>query len=63
MSDYLTTSQAAAELGAPVWEVRRVVDRLGLPIERAGLYRLLPRKLLEVVRQQLVRRRETRRAR
>jgi hypothetical protein len=50
---YLTTTEVAAACGVPVWTARRAIDALGLPIPRAGLYRLLPREWLPLVRRQL----------
>jgi len=51
MSDtHLTTGALAAELGVPVWRVRRAVDALGVHCPRAGLYRLIPRALVPRIR-------------
>jgi hypothetical protein len=53
--DYFTIPELAAELGAPAWLVRRVVDALGESIPRAGFYRLVPRRLLPKVKAALPR--------
>jgi hypothetical protein len=58
---HLTTSEVADLCNAPVWAVRRAVDALGLPIPRAGLYRLVPRELVERIRLYLAERQEARR--
>jgi hypothetical protein len=51
MSDaHLTTGDLAAELGVPVWRVRRAVDALGVECPRAGLYRLISRALIPSIR-------------
>jgi hypothetical protein len=55
---HLTTTEAGALLGEPAWKVRRAIDALGLPVPRAGLYRLLPRELLESVRQYIDKRKK-----
>jgi hypothetical protein len=52
----LTTSEIAKAFAVPVWQVRRAVDALGADVPRAGLYRFVPRELLERVRLELVRR-------
>jgi hypothetical protein len=44
---HLTTGDIALFYGAAHWQVRRVVDSLGEQIPRAGLYRLVPRTLLD----------------
>jgi hypothetical protein len=43
---HLTTGEIAAEIGAPAWLVRRIIDTLDKDIPRAGLYRVVPRALL-----------------
>jgi hypothetical protein len=53
--DYFTIPELAAELSAPAWLVRRVVDSLGESIPRAGFYRLVPRHLLPKVKAALPR--------
>lgn len=52
--DLLTPPTAAAVLGAPVWAVRRAVDRLGLG-RKVGAYRILSRADVERVRGELER--------
>ncbi len=54
-SDSLTTSKVAAEVGVPVWRIRRIVDGLGVELPRAGLYRLIPRTLIPAIRAALAR--------
>jgi hypothetical protein len=54
-----TIPELAAELNAPAWEIRRIVDSLGEPIPRAGLYRLVPRALLPKIKAALQARRDT----
>jgi hypothetical protein len=53
---HLTTGDIAAELGVPIWRVRRAVDALCLACPRAGLYRLIPRELIPQIREELGRR-------
>ena len=43
---YLTTGEIAARLGVGCWSVRRAVDKLHLPVQRAGLYRLIPARYI-----------------
>jgi hypothetical protein len=43
---HLTTREIADLLGAPLWAVRRAVDALDPKVPRAGLYRLVPARLL-----------------
>jgi hypothetical protein len=50
---FFTTREIAELCGAPVWLVRRVVDRLGEEIPRVGLYRLVPAALLDRVQAEL----------
>jgi hypothetical protein len=53
---HLTTSEIAALFDANIWQVRRAVDAIGQSIPRAGLYRLVPRELLGLVKAEMVRR-------
>ena len=46
---FLTTRQAGEFCGAPEWQVRRIVDRLGQPVERFGLKRMIPASLLPAI--------------
>lgn len=46
MEDHLTVGEVAKLYSVQTWHVRRVVDRLGADIPRAGGYRLIPRTLL-----------------
>ena len=48
---HLTTGQVAEIFGAPEWRVRRIVDSLppDVEIQRAGLYRLIPRSALPAI--------------
>jgi hypothetical protein len=59
---HFTTGELAAACGAPVWEVRRVVDALGVEIPRFGPYRLIPGELLERIKAEVARRRDARAA-
>ena len=47
---HITTGELAAELGEPIWRVRRTADALGVDLPRAGLYRLIPPPLAERIR-------------
>jgi hypothetical protein len=53
----ITTGALAAELGVPVWRVRRAVDALAVQCPRAGLYRLIPRTLIPAIQALLEKRR------
>ena len=44
-SSHLTTGEVARIFGVGEWRIRRIVDLLP-GVERAGLYRLVPRSLL-----------------
>jgi hypothetical protein len=44
-----TSGQVARSLGLAPWQVRRIVDGLGTPIPRVGLYRLIPSHLLGAI--------------
>ena len=60
---YLTTSDITAATGEPGWTVRTALDdleRLGMPVLRAGRYRLLPCEQFERVRGYLEERRKAR---
>jgi hypothetical protein len=46
---FSTIGELAKEHSQPEWRVRKVVDSLGVPIPRAGQYRLIPASLLEEV--------------
>jgi hypothetical protein len=56
MKAQYTTAEISRILGAKSWQVRRAVDALGLQIPRAGLYRLIPSEMLELVEAELRRR-------
>ena len=43
---HYTTGELAVLFGVPGWAVRRAIDALGEDVPRAGLYRLVPQKLL-----------------
>jgi hypothetical protein len=49
----LTIPQVAARFGAPDWKVRRIVDSLGIVVQRAGLYRLIPSSMLGSIADEL----------
>jgi hypothetical protein len=51
-----TTGELHAELGVPDHALRRAIDALGVPVPRAGLYRLLPAELLDALKAELRRR-------
>lgn len=44
-----TIGQLSRELSVPEWKLRRVTDSLGVPIPRAGLYRIVPPEIEERV--------------
>ena len=46
---HLTTGELADLLGVPAHRIRRVVDRLGPDLARAGRYRLVPRALVPAI--------------
>jgi hypothetical protein len=48
-----TTGEIAALYGVPPWAARRAIDAVGEAIPRAGLYRLVPARLLEQVKLKL----------
>jgi hypothetical protein len=48
-SSNLTTGQVAAIFATPEWKIRRIVDSMGPEIQRAGLYRLIPRSMLPAI--------------
>ena len=50
----LTPPEIARQTGAPLWAVRRVIDRLHIAA-RVGLTRLVPHSALETVRTELQR--------
>jgi hypothetical protein len=52
---HLTTREVAQHYGIAAWQARRAVDALDAPIPRAGLYRLVPVEVLDLLREQLVR--------
>ena len=49
----LTIPQVAARCGVPDWKVRRIVDSLGIEVQRAGLYRLIPSSMLGSIADEL----------
>jgi hypothetical protein len=49
----LTTGEIARLVGEPLWRVRRVIDFMGLEIQRAGQYRLVPADLLPQIKDAL----------
>ncbi|HYT89198.1 MAG TPA: hypothetical protein VEL76_10855 [Gemmataceae bacterium] len=53
---HFTTGRLAAELGVAAWQLRRVIDALGLPVPRAGLYRLFPADRIDELKAELRRR-------
>ena len=48
-SSHLTVGEVARIFQAPEWRVRKIVDSLGPEIQRAGLYRLVPRSMLAAI--------------
>ena len=50
-SSHLTVGQVAEIYAAPEWKIRRLVDSLGVEIQRAGGYRLIPRSMLATIAQ------------
>jgi len=46
MKSFLTVGEIAVIFAAPAWKIRQVVDSLGTEIQRAGLYRMIPREAL-----------------
>jgi hypothetical protein len=52
----LTVGDVAETFGVAPWRVRRVVDSLHLPVERAGRYRLIQRSALGEIAVELRRR-------
>ena len=48
-STHVTIGEVAEIFQAPQWKVRRIVDAMGADIQRAGLYRLIPRSLLPAI--------------
>jgi hypothetical protein len=55
-SKYVTVGEIARSYQVATWQVRRAIDALGRPIPRAGLYRLVPRRLVPLVEKELRRR-------
>ena len=55
-SSHLTVGELAAIYGVPAWRIRKIVDSLDVEIQRAGLYRLIPRSALALVGGELQRR-------
>jgi hypothetical protein len=49
----MTVGQVAKLLDAPQWRVRRLVDEVAPTAPRAGLYRLIEPRVVELVRQRL----------
>jgi hypothetical protein len=56
VASYLTIGEIATLFGLPAWKVRRAVDALGVEIQRAGLYRIVPRTLLGKIAAEIERR-------
>jgi hypothetical protein len=52
----LTTTQAAVHFGVAPWQIRAVADAMEDDVPRAGLYRLIPTAMLDVVEAKLRRR-------
>jgi hypothetical protein len=50
MSAFFTIGELARQLAQPEWKVRRFVDRLGLTVPRAGLYRLVPAEKVPAIK-------------
>ncbi len=48
-SSDLTTGQVADFFQAPEWRIRRIVDSMGVEIQRVGLYRVIPRSMLPAI--------------
>jgi hypothetical protein len=48
-ASHLTVGEVAEIFQAPEWKVRRIVDSLGVEIQRAGRYRLIPRSMLAAI--------------
>jgi hypothetical protein len=48
-SSNLTVGQVAEIYAVPEWKIRRIVDSMGTEIQRAGLYRLIPRSMLPAI--------------
>jgi hypothetical protein len=48
-ASHLTVGEVARIFQAPEWRVRKIVDSLGLEIQRAGGYRLVPRSMLAII--------------
>jgi hypothetical protein len=45
-TSHLTIGQVAKIFGVGEWRIRRIVDSIQPEIQRAGLYRLVPRSML-----------------
>jgi hypothetical protein len=56
MASHLTIGEIAQLFDLPTWKVRRAVDALGVEIQRAGLYRIVPRDLLGKIAAEIERR-------
>ena len=56
---HATIGELAAELKAPQWQIRRIVDQLGEPIPRVGQYRFVPRYLRPKIKAALPRKEGT----
>ena len=52
-SEHFTVGHLARTYNVPSWKVRAVVDGLGVPVPRAGLYRLIPAPLVPAVEAEL----------
>ncbi len=50
---YLTVGDVARLYGVAQWRIRKIVDGLDADIPRAGLYRMIPRDLLDVIATEL----------
>jgi hypothetical protein len=60
MSDQrsMTSGEIAAHCNVPIWLVRRAIDAVIPDVQRVGMYRLVPRRLLPRIEQEIQRRRE-----
>lgn len=52
-AEFSTVGQVAKEFGVPGWKVRRVADSVGASVAKAGLYRLITREGVELIRKEL----------
>jgi hypothetical protein len=48
-ASHLTVGEVARIFQAPEWRVRKIVDSLAPEIQRAGMYRLIPRAMLATI--------------